>query len=282
MAFIIEQKIKGNIYLYRVESQWDKVQKKKIQKRTYLGPKFPKNKRKTIRKEIEFINKCYGNIVLVEQIAKKIGVYTILQKCFPDTFKEILALAYYEITQGDPFYLFRYWLDENHLPGVNKLDSKAISTLFETLGKKEKSRIEFLENWIRHLQPLKGLYFDISSISSYSRQISFIEWGYNRDKESLAQLNIGMVFCEEKKLPVYYQLYPGSIVDVRTLKNCKKYLNTFGLEDFLFVLDRGFFSTANVLEMNKEAEQPIKFIVGLPFRVKKAKQLIHNIQERTR
>lgn len=273
MSFIIEQKIKGNIYLYRVESQWDKAKKRTIQKRTYIGPKYPKNKKSRLQKGLDLVNKSYGDVIFLEQLAKRIGIYQIVQSCFPTNFKEILALSFYEIIEGHPFYLFPYWQDEHYLPEIKKLDSSSISSLFGMLGKKEKQRLNCLENWIKHLQPLKGLYFDISSISSYSNEISLIEWGYNRDKEALAQLNIGMVFCEEKRLPINYQLYPGSIVDVTTLKNCQKYLQAYGLQDFLFVLDRGFFSVANVLTMERTADK-IKFIQPLPFRLKKAKQLV--------
>ena len=39
MVYIIEQKIKNRIYLYEVESFWDKNKKQARQKRKYLGPK---------------------------------------------------------------------------------------------------------------------------------------------------------------------------------------------------------------------------------------------------
>lgn len=274
MSFIIEQKIKGNIYLYRVESQWDKVKKKHFQKRTYIGPKYPKNGKKKFPNETNLLNKSYGNVFFLEQIAKQLGIYSILETCFPSCFKEILALTYYQITQGSPFYLFPYWLDEHHLPAVKKLDSSSITTLLEFIGKQEKKRFKCLEQWMQSLNPLNALFYDISSISSYSQHIPLIEWGYNRDNDALAQLNIGMVFCEEKRLPIYYHLYPGSIVDVSTLKNCKAYLTTFGIKDFLFILDRGFFSTANILAMNQADDDKVDFIIGLPFKLKKAKELI--------
>ena len=50
MSYIVEQKIKGNIYLYRVESYWDKDKKQSRQKRTYLGPKNRRKKGNKSRK----------------------------------------------------------------------------------------------------------------------------------------------------------------------------------------------------------------------------------------
>ena len=39
MSYIVEQKINGRIYLYQVESFWDKERKQARQKRKYIGPK---------------------------------------------------------------------------------------------------------------------------------------------------------------------------------------------------------------------------------------------------
>lgn len=273
MSYIVEQEIKGNIYLYDVESKWDKLKKKTYQKRTYLGPKIPKKQQKQSKAKLRLVNKNFGNIFFLETLTKRIGIETILKDCFSDNCDEIIALALYEVMEGSPFYLYHYWADENYFPKTNILDSSAVSNLFSSIGRDEKRRFEFMEKWTQHLNPVKALFFDISSISSYSTNISFIEWGYNRDKENLPQLNIGMVFCEDKKLPVNYCLYPGSIVDVSTLKNCKKYLTNFGLNDFLFILDRGFFSTANIIEMN-DKDCNIDFIQPLPFSLKKAKDLV--------
>jgi transposase len=273
MSYIVEQTINGRIYLYKVEAYWDKGKKQSRQKRTYIGPKNSKYK-KSIKSVIsKIVHKNYGNIFLLDWVAEKTGLRNILEKCFPDHYKELLALAYYEISNGNPLYLFPYWLEENHLPGVRKMDSSAISKFCEVIGRSQQDRLHFQEEWISHLQPVDALFYDITSISSYSSNIEFIEWGYNRDQENLRQLNLGVVFGNKRALPIFYTLYPGSIVDVKTLTNCVRYLKALGLKDFLFVLDRGFFSTDNV---NRISQDPLKisFIQPLPFSLKKVKQLI--------
>jgi transposase len=51
---------------------------------------------------------------------------------------------------------------------------------------------------------------DVTSVSSYSKTIADVEYGYNRDGEDLPQFNIGMFCGENNKLPIYYnQYYPG-------------------------------------------------------------------------
>ncbi len=273
MSYIVEQKIKGRTYLYRVYSYWDKEKKQARQKRTYIGPKHVKKKQLLKHINGNIIHKNYGNIFLLNWILKKIGLKEILEKIFPEYFTELIALAFYEIIESAPLYLFPYWLEEHYLPDVKKMDSSAISKFCDLIGRNQKQKLKFQEEWIKHLQPVDALFYDITSISSYSTNIDFVEWGYNRDQENLAQVNMGIVFCNNNSLPIFYNLYPGSIVDVKTLKNCVLYLKSLGLKDFMFILDRGFFSTANITELNS-FKSNISFIQPLPFSLKKVKELI--------
>ena len=39
MAYIVERKIRGHIYLYKVEAYWDREKKQARQRSTYLGAK---------------------------------------------------------------------------------------------------------------------------------------------------------------------------------------------------------------------------------------------------
>ena len=273
MSYIVEQKIKGRIYLYKVESYWDKKKKQPRQKRTYIGPKNKKNKSKLKLKKNSLVSKNYGNIFLLKFVSAKLGLTKILKSVFPKIHPEVMALSFYEIMEGSPLYLFPHWHDEQYLGNVKKLHSSSISNLCDDLGRSQVQRLDFINKWVEQLKPIKGVYYDITSISSYSTNIDFIEWGYNRDHEKLPQLNMGVTFCQENSLPIYYNLYPGSIVDVTTLKNCIKYLKAFNLNDVLFVLDRGFFSKANVLEMNSN-ENKIEFIQPLPLTLKSVKNLL--------
>ena len=273
MAFTVEQKIKGKIYLYKVESYWDKEKKQSRQRRVYIGPK-QNEKNDTIKEnQSSLVSKSFGNVFLVKFISDKLGLTEILKTVFPENYQEILALAFYEIIESAPLYLFPYWLNEHDLPTVKKLHSSDISNLCDMLGRSQVQRVDFVEKWIENLKPIEGIFYDITSISSFSSQIDFIEWGYNRDKENLPQLNMGVTFCQNHSLPIYYNVYPGSIVDVTTLRNCIKSLKIFNLKDIVFILDRGFFSKANILEMNANE---VGFVQPLPFSLKSLKTLIKN------
>jgi hypothetical protein len=134
MSYIVEQKVKGKIYLYKVESYWDKTKQQSRQKRTYIGAK-DKSATVTVSSiASQLITKNYGNIFLLEHISESIGLTKTLCSCFADEYKDILALAWYEIMESSPGYLYRYWLEEQDLTGVKTLYSSDISGLHESIG----------------------------------------------------------------------------------------------------------------------------------------------------
>ena len=273
MSFIINQKIKGRIYLYKVESYWDKDKKKARQRRTYIGPKDRVRGSDVKPLLSELTVKHYGNIALLEDIAEKTRLLTTLEKNFGADYREILALAWFQIMESDADYLFPYWLGEQHPEQVKMLYSSDISGLYERIGRNQKAMERFTGDWIANMQPIEGIYYDITSFSSYSTGIDCVEWGYNRDKEDLPQINMGMVCCQNSGLPFFYKLFPGSIVDVSTIHNLLKDLQAYRLKDVLMVMDRGFFSTSNITSI-AASEQHITFLQPLPFSLKATKELV--------
>jgi hypothetical protein len=192
MAYTVERKVNGNIYLYETVSYWDKDKKQPRQRSKYLGPK-EKAETKKIKKTLgQLVSKNYGNIFLLEEISKSIGLHDVLKECYPDIYKEILANSFYEIIGESKNYLFHHFGDEHYLGEVKTMYSSDVSELHISLGNDEQSRYEFTKKWIEKIDPKNGIYYDITSFSSYSTKNEFVEWGYNRDKENLPQINLGI------------------------------------------------------------------------------------------
>jgi transposase len=138
-------------------------------------------------------------------------------------------------------------------------------------------RLEFLRRWAKNTGQNETIVFDITSLSSYSALSEYAEPGYNRDKEKLPQINLGVLYAENSNLPLYYHIWPGSIRDVSTLRNIVKFLEYFELKDILFVMDRGFYSKANLSDM-KQSE--VRFIIPMPRTVNLFSALVNeNIQK---
>ncbi|MEW6103207.1 MAG: IS1634 family transposase [bacterium] len=265
----MKQKIGSYIYVYEVESYWDKKKKQPRQKRVYLG------REDTNTGEIKKIRgsfkpkyaKEWGNIYLLSEVAERIGLKKVLKEVYPEIWKELLYIAIFEIVEAKPLYLFQKWA-ENSLVNTKELSSQRISEIMRKIEREGKERERFYKRWVKEIKDIKSIVFDITSFSSYSNLIEEVEWGYNRDEEHLPQINFGMVMGEPSSLPLFYHIYPGSIKDVSTLKNIFLLGESFGIKEVLFVLDKGFYSKENIKEM-----QGIRFLMPLPFNTK----LSHNL-----
>ncbi len=222
-------------------------------------------------KPSSFVSKSYGDTFLTRFIQKSLGLINILKEHFRDDYKEILALSSYGFQESLPSYLFPFWHEDHMLYDVKKMSSSTLSSLYERIGRNELGRLEFLKSWGNHVNPTSGIYYDITSISSYSTNNEDVEWGYNRDKECLPQINIGFTHCSKSSLPIHYNVHSGSIVDVSTLKNTIKRFSSFKLKNLFFILDRGFCSISNIKEMY---QNKMSFIQPLSYSLKKAKDLV--------
>jgi transposase len=275
MAYTVERKVNGNIYLYETESYWDKDKKQPRQRSKYLGSK-QKAETKKIKKALgQLVSKNYGNIFFLEEISKSIGLHDVLKECYPDNYKEILANAFYEIIGESKNYLFHHFQDEHYFKEAKTMYSSYVSGLHSMLGNDEQSKHEYTKKWIEKINPQNGIYYDITSFLSYSTKNEFVEWGYNRDKENLPQINLGMVCCRTTGLPFFYTVFPGSIVDVKTIKNFIKYLKIYKLQDIFLIMDKGFYSASNICELI-ESDRNLSLIIPLPFSLNLSKELIEN------
>ncbi len=154
----------------------------------------------------------YGYTFLVNHIAEHIGLKNILKNIFPECVNEILAMCSYIISQGTVMNYCEDWMKGQYMYGLSHLiTSQKSSDIFFNISFEQ--RKHFFDEWIKEAVDDEYICYDVTSISSYSSNITEIEWGYNRDGDNLEQINLGM-FCGEKtRLPVYYNVYNGSLTD---------------------------------------------------------------------
>ena len=277
MSFVVQQTVKGHTYLYNVESFWDKDKKQSRQRRTYIGKKDPLSG-SLIPSDTTTDAREFGATFFLQSIAEQLGLTTILASIFPDTAREILALAFYRLCEHKALYLCEYWLDSVWLPLPRSLPSPRISELLVQVGHTHVHRERFFKKWaFQYLKSSRFVVFDITSVSSYAQGIDQVEWGYNRDHEALPQINLGIVYGEPSALPLCYRMYPGSIHDVTTLPNAVMELEVFSGVKNLFVLDKGFYSQANLRHL-----AGMDFIIPLPVRTCVYRELVAEFRETIR
>lgn len=210
---------------------------------------------------------------LIRHLAQATGLAATLQRVFAEpTALQLVLLAADQLTQATPLYLARVWMEKVLGTAVfTRQGFAGDGGLLEKLGGDTPLRMKFLREWAAQREHPRALVYDLPSISTDSRLLDLAEYGYNRDAEPLRQVNLAAIHDRRDGLPLFYRVLPGSISDVSTLKLTGELIQECGFTDFHFVIDRGFFSQANLAEM---IAQKIGFTMAIPFSSTQAKVFI--------
>ena len=207
--------------------------------------------------------KDYGAFYLFKSIAEKVGLSSSLENAIPKYWQELFVVACYLVSSGEPFLYCDDWIRSTSSLPIGNMSSQRISELLTAIT--PDMRENFYQGWCRCRSEQEYLALDITSASSYSTLIEDVEWGYNRDKEQLAQINICMLMGEKSRLPIYQTIYSGSLKDVSTLKTTLSKMNSIsGGNPKLVVMDKGFYSKTNINAMLNDPAN-IRFIIAVPF-----------------
>ena len=84
-----------------------------------------------------------------------------------------------------------------------------------------------------------------------------------------------MLYGQKTRLPLFFQILPGSITDVTTLHNFRKYMKAYNIKKANYVMDRGFYSKQNIDEMLKTHD---KFTLSVPIHNKWLQSAIDKVR----
>jgi transposase len=164
-----------------------------------------------------------------------------------------------------PLFLITPWLIYVIYPPTQKTSPEAPAWAAEEL--KKLGAITFKEYLMAGLATValvlwifgKEFGIDATSISSYSKTLSQVQYGHNKEHDPLAQINLALVFGESSMLPFYYRKLPGNIPDSKTVKHLLKELDNLGFSKVKLVMDRGFYSQENI---NALFKAHLKFLLS--------------------
>ena len=216
----------------------------------------------------DVIRSC-GSYAVCRKIANDLGLTNHLKKAFPAIYRDILTAAHYMLTSGSIMFYLDDWLDGSLSFSVDALDSVSVGRMFKEITDEEKNA--FFRGWMKEKGTKEFIAYDVTSISSYSQKLEDVEFGYNRDKEKLPQINYGMYYCEESRIPVYYMVYPGSIVDKVHCTYMIDGTDALNLKKVYFVMDKGFFTSDNLKFITEKGH---RFVITMPPSLKLYRELV--------
>lgn len=276
----------GTTYVYEAESFWDKEKKRPANKQICVGKldkitgefipsKRLDDKQAAVRDPKVTANvQTIGSFIILDKITKDIEIDQVLKKCAPETFVQLLTMAYFLVSKGEALSHCESWCKAHVNPYNGVLTTQRISELLKK--QTEDERQSFFSKWYEKMSEKDYLCYDITSISSYSDLNEYVKSGYNRDNDRLPQVNFGMLFGQNTRLPICYKRMPGSISDVSTLKNFIKTLDYLNPSRIHLVMDRGFYSKSNIDELLGYKH---KFTMGVPIKRRWVETIIDEFYE---
>ena len=266
MAAIVYQtdKRSGITYAYESVSYWDAEKKQSRAKRTLVGRVdsttgeiVPTDGRGKKRAEpaasakpgpvptLTASRSFYGATYLFDAIGEKLGITEDLKQCFPDTYRQILSIAYYLILEdNNPLFRFEKWGSLHKHPHGKDIPSQRSSELFMSITEEEKNKFFRMQG--KRSTEKEFWAYDTTSISSYSEALKQVQYGMNKEDDRLPQINLALVYGEKSNLPFYYRKLAGNIPDSKTVKNLIADLDILGFNKVKLVMDRGFYSEENI------------------------------------
>jgi transposase len=201
----------------------------------------------------------YGYSYLALKCCNDMGLTSCLNEVFGEQAMDIIVSAIYVIREGSTMDAIDDWLERTFVTSYFKhLNSQTTSKLFESISAPKTH--EFFKKWVTMALTGNNVCYDVTSISSYSRTMTDVEYGYNRDGENLPQFNIGMFCDENSKLPLYFNRYNGSLTDKTNLSYVLENAETVGLRDIKFVVDGGFISEECIRNLSAHSKA---FTIGI-------------------
>lgn len=287
----------GITYVYESKSFWDKEKKQSRSKRTLIGrlnletgeitPTDGRRKKQSIPTipakqgpvpSTEIKRSFFGATYLFDKIADKLGILDDLKNCFPSTYKQILSVAYYLILEdNNPLSRFEKWGNLHKHPHGSNITSQRSSELFASIT--EELKMKFFKLQGKRITDKEFWAYDTTSISSYSEQLKQVQYGNNKEDDSLPQINLALVYGEDSNLPFYYRKLAGNIPDSKTVKKLVDDLDLLGFSKVKLVMDRGFYSQENINMLYKEH---LKFLIGTRISLSFVKKELDNIYDNFR
>ena len=220
----------------------------------------------------------YGEFLPYIHILNEMKISDILRDILPKNMANtVITMALNRLVYPVALDNIKLWYERTFLSdlfGNLPLSSQNLSRVLERIGNGDVG-MEFSERFVRTIGCNSGLIYDITSLSSHSNLIEILEYGYNRDNDGKPQMNLSIVAHKDLGIPVMYDIYPGSIVDVSTLRNTIDRMRAMGIDEITLILDRGFFSSTN---LNDLMESGCDFIVGASFSSKSVKSSVLKVR----
>ena len=124
--------------------------------------------------------------------------------------------------------------------------------------------IEFQNEWNAGRDHREKIYISYDSTNKHCQagDIEIAEFGHEKEVEKKPIYNFSIAYDKKNRLPLFYEVYPGSINDMSQLQCMLEKAEAYGYKNAGFILDRGYFNEPNIRFMERNGYDFIIMVKG--------------------
>ena len=196
-----------------------------------------------------------GAFLVIRKILEEYELPAILKKYLGikdcGLFLDLAAysiVAENNVAQYYPDYAYNHPL---FTAGMHIYSDSKVSDFFASVT--DDQRIGFLNEWNSNRDHREKIYisYDSTNKNCQAGNIEMVEFGHAKDDKNLPVFNYSIAYDTYNREPLFYEQYPGSIVDISQLQFMLEKASGYGYRHAGFILDRGYFSKENIQYMDK-------------------------------
>ena len=272
---IYERTIKGVVYInYEYDRVYKPDRKYNIPKRTTIGKKcdddpgmmYPNPNYLTYFPDMKLPTESGRG---ERSSCLRIGAFLVIEKLFMESMLDKIINSIYSDDRGTGLFmdLASYYLTTENNAGQYYPDYAYSHPLFtpeykiysdSTISKfiseiTVEDSVAFQNEWngIKKKKDKIYISYDSTNKNCQAGEIELVEFGHAKEDKGLPVFNYSIAYDCNNREPLFYETYPGSIVDVSQLQLMLNKAVAYGYKNAGFILDRGYFSKENIRYMDK-------------------------------
>ena len=271
---IYERTIKGVVYInYEYDRIYKPDKKYNIPKRTTIGKKceddpemmYPNPNFLTYFPDAELPedqgwdarSSCLriGTWIVIEKLMVESLLDKIISGLYSDDRGTGLFLdlaAYYLTTENNAGQYYPDYACNHPLftPEYKICSDSTVSTFISQISVEDSVSFQNEWNAVRKKQDKIYISYDSTNKNCQAGDIEIVEFGHAREDRGLPIFNYSIAYDCNNREPLFYETYPGSIVDISQLQLMLNKAVSYGYKNAGFILDRGYFSREYIRYMD--------------------------------
>ena len=124
--------------------------------------------------------------------------------------------------------------------------------------------IEFQNEWNAGRDHREKIYISYDSTNKHCQagDVEIAEFGHEKEVGKKPIFNFSIAYDKKNRLPLFYEVYTGSINDMSQLQSMLEKAEAYGYKNAGFILDRGYFSEPNIRFMERNGYDFIIMVKG--------------------